>query len=127
MIRWGLCTFTVLSLAACGSREADTADAAPKRPQAYAQCVSCHTDKKGGRDTAGPNLFGVMGSKAGERSSKFAYSPAMKASGIVWTPETLDAFLAAPAQHIPGTRMFYPGMKDAAQRKAIIAYLDTLR
>ena len=36
------------------------------------------------------------------------------------------AFVAAPAQTVPGTRMFYAGQKDPAKRAALIAYLKTL-
>jgi hypothetical protein len=32
-------------------------------------------------------------------------------------------YLSNPKQFMPGTKMIYPGMKDAEQRKALIAYL----
>lgn len=72
----------------------------------------------------GPNLYGIVGRKAG--AAAYPYSPAMKSSAIVWTPEKLDRFLAAPGKLVPGTKMpiAVPG---AADRQAIIAYLKTLR
>ena len=56
-------------------------------------------------------------------SADFRYSPAMKRSGIVWTPETLDNFIADPQSLVPGNRMPYAGMESAADRADLIAYL----
>jgi cytochrome c len=60
--------------------------------------------------------------KAGELPD-FRYSPALKRSGIVWTPETLDAFLTNPQALVPGNRMPYAGMADTGNRADLIAYL----
>ena len=40
--------------------------------------------------------------------------------------DSLDKYLAAPMQTIPGTKMTYAGLKDAAQRKEMIEYLKGL-
>ena len=56
----------------------------------------------------------------------FDYSPAMKNSGLTWNQATLDRFLADPMGVVPGTKMAYPGLKDAAKRRAMIEYLKTL-
>ena len=50
--------------------------------------------------------------KAGELAD-FRYSPAMKRSGISWTPQTLDNFIADPQEMVPANRMPYAGMPDA--------------
>jgi len=55
--------------------------------------------------------------------SDFRYSPAMKRSGIVWTVETLDRYIADPQGVIPANRMPYAGMTNAADRADLIAYL----
>ena len=52
------------------------------------------------------------------------YSPAIKRSGIVWTAQTLDAFIADPQKLVPANRMPYAGMPDAADRADLIAYLQ---
>jgi cytochrome c len=73
----------------------------------------------------GPHLDGLMGRIAGGVSG-FSYSSAMVEKGregLVWTPETLDAYLAKPNAYVPGTRMSYRGMADAADRAALIAWL----
>lgn len=123
-----LLALTALPLAACGgSGGSGTGGTAPAQPAAaVASCASCHAFEKDGGRRSGPNLFGVVGQKAGARTD-FSYSPAMKASGIVWTPEQLDAFLAAPQKTVPGNRMSMSGITDAAKRKAAVDYLATLK
>ncbi len=60
--------------------------------------------------------------KAGELAD-FRYSPALKRSGITWTAQTLDTFIADPQKTVPANRMPYAGMPDAADRADLIAYL----
>ena len=93
---------------------------------ALAQCMVCHKTAKGEASTLGPNLFGVVGRKAGTLAG-FAYSPAMKKSGKAWTPDRLDAYIEAPQKTIPGVIMPYAGLKDASQRGNLIAYLGSLK
>lgn len=73
----------------------------------------------------GPSLFGIVGSKAGDLPG-YAFSPALKASGIVWDRAALDTWLQGPMKMVPGARMVIT-VPDAAKRKAIIDYLETLK
>jgi cytochrome c len=107
-------------IGACGGPQGRTAMPDPVR-----QCALCHTFEKGGARMAGPNLFGIIGEEAGVRPG-FAFSPAMKTSGIVWTSETIDAFIAAPQKVVPGTRMAFAGESDPARRRAIVHYIQSL-
>ena len=45
-------------------------------------------------------------------------------SGLVWTPEELDKYLASPQAVVPHTKMIFPGLKDEKKRKNVIAYLE---
>ncbi|MGZ3199396.1 MAG: c-type cytochrome [Croceibacterium sp.] len=102
----------------------DHADQPAGPPQAFNQCAACHSTTPG-KTIIGPSLAHVYGRKAGSLAG-FQYSDAMKGSGLTWTSSNLDAFLTNPAGKVPGTLMGLAGIKDAAQRKAIIAYLKTL-
>ena len=70
----------------------------------------------------GPSLYGVLDRKAGELTD-FRYSPALKRSGITWTAQTLDTFIADPQKVVPANRMPYAGMPDAGDRADLIAYM----
>ncbi|MCW1429484.1 c-type cytochrome [Novosphingobium sp. JCM 18896] len=87
------------------------------------RCQSCHGTPQR-PSPLGPNLTGVVGRKAA--STPFAYSPALKASGLTWNRATLDRFLTAPARTVPGTRMVI-SLTDPAQRAAVLDYLATRR
>jgi cytochrome c len=86
-------------------------------------CGICHVaEKDSTRRLQGPNLFGLIGRKAGTIEG-FRYSEANKNSGIIWSAETLDPYLADPREVIKGTTMAFVGVKKADERKAIIEYL----
>jgi cytochrome c len=88
------------------------------------QCAMCHTATKGGPAILGPNLYGVVGRKAGSVGG-YSYSPHMKAADWVWTDDKLMAYLPAPRDMVPGTKMTYGGLKDPTKLADLIAYLDT--
>lgn len=84
-------------------------------------CQACHTLDRD-RNRVGPHLSTIVGRPAGAVST-YSYSAALRASGLIWTSETLDEFLKAPSNLVAGTRMIFAGITDAAQRAAIIAFL----
>src|SRR5213594_1945319 len=71
----------------------------------------------------GPSLHGVFGRRAGELDD-FRYSPALKKSGITWTPKALDAYIADPQKAVPANRMPYAGMPAARDRADLIMYMQ---
>lgn len=122
-----------LALAGCGSDRDEgaaspakqAAEVAPGgRPVAFAKCATCHQIAPG-RNGVGPSLAGVYGAPAAHEPT-YAYSTAMRTSGLVWDEATLDAYLVDPRAVVPGTKMVFPGVRDPAERAAIIAYLKTL-
>jgi cytochrome c len=98
--------------------------AAVTEPAAFAQCKACHSVEPG-TNGIGPTLAGIWGDRAGVVPG-FEFSDAMKNSGLVWNQATLDRYLTDPRGVVPGTKMAYGGLKDAAQRQAVINYLKTL-
>ena len=85
-------------------------------------CTMCHAEDGDGQ---GPSLNGVVGRKAGT-GPNFAYTDAIKASNLTWTPATLDTFLQGPMEMVPGTAMPQT-VPDPAQRADVIAYLATMK
>jgi len=85
-------------------------------------CQACHSFNKGGPNKVGPNLYGVVGAEIAAVDG-FTYSSALENKDGDWTYAKLDAFLENPQGWAKGTRMTYPGVKDAGKRAAVIAYL----
>lgn len=88
----------------------------------YFQCRACHTIQQDGDNKVGPKLWGMFGREAGAVPG-FAYSDAVKNSGIVWTAETVNAWLEQPADYLPGNIMVFVGVKKPQDRANLIAYL----
>jgi cytochrome c len=107
-------------LAATGVARAD-GDAA-RGEKRFDGCVTCHSLKEG-VNVVGPSLHAVFGRKAGSLDD-FRYSPAMKRSGLTWTPQALATFIADPQKAVPNNRMPFAGMPEAADRDDLIAYLE---
>jgi cytochrome c len=104
------------------TRPSDAGGDAGRGQRFYEECIACHSLERGVHGI-GPSLHGVFNRRAGELSD-YRYSPALKRSGIVWTADTLDAFIADSQQFLPANRMPYAGMPNAADRADLIAYLQ---
>jgi cytochrome c len=89
--------------------------------QLWRKCASCHTLDANGRNRAGPRLHGVIGRTAGSVPD-YKYSDALKNSGIVWTEQTLDAFIKDAEGFVPGTKM-YGGLSQEADRADLLEFL----
>ncbi|MFM7027248.1 MAG: c-type cytochrome [Chakrabartia sp.] len=126
---------TVALLAGCGSKPAsDSADSSTEtvtptqtasadvRPDAFGQCAACHAVAKGAPHGLGPNLWGIAGTKAGDIKD-YEFSPALKASGLVWDEATLDKWIENPRALVPGTKMSFMGISDPATRKELVSWL----
>jgi cytochrome c len=85
-------------------------------------CADCHSPDV---HRAGPAHRGVFGRRVGQAPG-FDYSPALKASTLVWDAKTLEAWLRDPEKLIPGQQMFVQ-IDDPTERKDLIAFLRTLR
>jgi cytochrome c len=115
-----LALLALTALAAAPALAADDGDQFFRR-----YCVVCHSTEAG-QNKVGPSLAGVFGRASGTEDS-FTYSQAMQGAHVTWDEKTLDQYLADPKSVVPGTKMLFPGVKNADERHAIIDYLKTLK
>jgi glucose/arabinose dehydrogenase len=87
------------------------------------RCAVCHG--KEGEGAQGPSLRAVAGGKAAS-DAQFDYSRALRGANLRWDARTLDRFLAAPTELVPGTTMTVPA-DSPDDRRVLIAYLSTLK
>jgi cytochrome c len=91
----------------------------------FGTCTGCHEVGKGAEDRIGPHLNGIFGRRAAAHD-EYPYSKAMQRAGndgLVWTLETLDAYLENPRALVSKTRMSFRGLPDAEDRADVLAYL----
>lgn len=99
-----------------------TTDAAAGE-RVFALCRSCHVLDEG-VNRVGPSLYNIVGRQAGTVPG-FNYSDANKNSGVTWTTDVLFEYLEDPKGFMPGTKMAFPGIKNAQDRANLIAYLES--
>jgi cytochrome c len=102
-------------------KPAATADADRGKTIFEKRCTGCHALDI---DKEGPRLSGVFGRAAGSVPT-FAYSDAVKKSGVSWDAASLDKWLTDPDAFIPDSNMAFR-VVDAGERSAIIAYLKQI-
>jgi cytochrome c len=91
----------------------------------FVPCSSCHAIDVSEADKVGPNLFGVYGKPAASNRPDYAYSDALKKSGLIWNDDTLDSWLRKPMAMVAETKMTFLGVSSAEVRANIIAFLRT--
>ena len=121
---WALCASAVMAVA-LGNPGPGRAEAQPARPAPFAQCTVCHSTEAG-RTVFGPSLAGVAGRRAGSLPG-YNYSAALRSSGLIWNAATIDRWLTSPQGTVPGTRMPFRGIADAAQREQVVDYVMALK
>src|SRR6266700_3811853 len=98
-------------------------DAANGKAAFVRQCAICHTVDKDGPNRFGPNLFGILGQKAGSVPG-FMYSRAFKAAASWdWNEDLVAGWIGAPGAMVPGTAMgIFQGVAQG-DRDDLVAYL----
>jgi len=112
-----------LGITSVGAQEGNAQEGA----EVFKKCRACHDVGAGAKNKVGPLLNGIMGRPAGSIEG-YNYSDANKKAGagfLVWTEEIMFKYLEAPLAFMPGTKMAFAGLKDAQDRKDVIAYLKT--
>src|SRR5665648_143181 len=122
MIRRGSLAIAAILLA--GAAPASAQDAS-KGEAVFKRCRACHAIGPAALNKAGPALTGIVGKKAASVPG-FNYSDAMKEAagrGVTWTEAELAKFLEAPDVAIPNNVMAFPGIKNPADLKDLVAFL----
>jgi len=104
----------------------DDAASIAKGKRLYMRCAACHDVGDTGPARIGPHLKGLVGRPAGAVAG-YGYSADMKSKSFVWDEVALDTWLTKPSALVPATSMAFAGMPDAAERKALIAFLRSLK
>jgi cytochrome c len=103
-----------------------SSEGATRVPEAAEPCLSCHAIAADEPALEGPTLWGVVGRRIAS-AADFEYSDALRRQEGAWDRARLDRFLAAPQAFAPGTQMTLGGVRNAADRAAVIDFLETLR
>ena len=90
----------------------------------FKKCTACHMIAAGGKNMIGPNLWSVIGRKAGVVSD-YKYSKAMIAYGKEWTFEEMNSYLIKPQAYIKGTKMAFAGLRKEKDRASVILYMNS--
>lgn len=93
----------------------------------FKRCGACHAIGEGAKNKVGPELNELFGRVAGSLPD-YKYSKAMieaGQNGMVWEELTLAPYLRKPKEHVPGTKMSFPGLGNEKDVVNLIAYLLT--
>ena len=99
------------------------AEAEDRGSRLFRKCRMCHALSASDENKAGPTLYHLFGRRAGAVAG-YTYSPALRASGLVWSEQTVDRLFAeGPEVVAPGSKMPLQKMPNAQDRADLIDYL----
>jgi cytochrome c len=117
----------ITGLAAGAMAQAAQAAGDPaKGAQVFQKCMPCHRIGPGAKNLVGPELNGLDGRHTGSAPG-YNYSAANKNSGIVWGKATFETYIKDPRKMIPGTKMFFAGIKNETEIENLWAYLSSFK
>lgn len=130
--------FSLLAGTALLAGMTQTAEANEMGKKVFKKCVTCHS-LEAGKHKLGPSLAGLYGRVAGGAEG-YKYSKDMKAAGaagLVWSEETLAAYIKKDGKKGPKTyigeligkkkakiKMAFPGLKKDEDVTNLIAYMS---
>ena len=110
----------------CASSGAALAQDAAAGETSFKKCMPCHKIGPDASNSVGPELNGIDGRHSGSAAG-YNYSEANKNSGITWSAETFKEYIKDPRAKIPGTKMFFPGIKNETEIGNLWAYLSQFK
>ena len=115
-------TWTIAILSAAAAMQGARAQDVAAGEQVFKKCFICHRIGEGAKNLVGPELNGLDGRKAGTAPG-YNYSDVNKNSGITWNEATFKDYIKDPRARLPGTKMVFPGLKDAKDADNLWAYI----
>lgn len=123
--RWDMRTGEPIGMLAMARPHDDLAAYAGDRgAEVFRACAACHSLTPDGGNRAGPTLSGVFGRRIATAEG-YNFSDALKKLDIVWNAETIaKLFEVGPARYTPGTKMPEQTVGSAADREALVRFLE---
>src|SRR6201994_3210188 len=90
----------------------------------FNKCLPCHSIGEGAKNKVGPELNGLDGRKSGTVPD-YNYSEANKSSGITWNEANFKEYIKDPKAKVPGTKMFFAGIKNEKAVNDLWAYVSS--
>jgi cytochrome c len=110
----------------CGSSGTVLAQDVAAGETSFKKCAPCHKIGPDATNSVGPELNGLDGRKSGSAAG-YSYSEANKNSGITWNQETFKEYIKDPRAKVPGTKMFFPGIKNETEIANLWAYISQFK
>ncbi len=123
---WAPVMYSLMGAGALWAQTAGDAASVAKGKRLFMRCAACHEVSESNLPKTGPHLKALLGRPAGGLAG-YKYSADMKAQTFVWDEARLNAWLEKPTAVVPGTTMAFIGMPEVAERKALIAFLGSLK
>ena len=114
---------TVIILASSAIVPAALAQDAAAGKNSFNKCLACHAIGEDAKYKVGPELNGLDGRKAGT-AADYNYSEANKNSGITWNEANFKEYIKDPKAKVPGTKMFFAGIKNEKEINDLWAYVS---
>ena len=103
------------------------ADGHAKGKKVFKKCIACHNVAEGAKHKTGPNLWGIVGAKAGAQEG-YKYSKWLTSSNIIWDEESLAKWVSikkVKAKHfgkdVKKSKMIFAGIRKNEQISTVIS------
>lgn len=116
----------VVGVSSALAQSADDKALVQRGKRLFLQCAACHEAGPSAVTKIGPNLQGVVGRPVAGVAG-FNYSASLKAQKFTWDEAHLNQWIQRPTAVAPGTAMAFAGIPDENDRRAIIAFLRSVK
>ncbi len=116
-------TLIVAAALIAASAGAALAQDVAKGEISFHKCQPCHSIGDDAQNKLGPQLNGLDGRRSGSVPD-YAYSDAIKNAGLVWNEANFKEYIKNPQTEVPGTKMYFSGIKNEQEFNDLWAYVS---